>query len=244
MSFVRRFGILILGIVVLAIALGAIALTDYVEVVTPPETTFVFSASADTILIFRTYAMNAALAAGTIMIAIWVGLRGGSKSAGSPRGVLARYWALSLGIITAVGAIFYLQQPVRGEFTILSPDPGPDYFALGLLLRNQVGVCALALGLALVAGWIAWEVRSRQSEPTSFVRRFGILFLGILLAGAGIWGYVAWLPQPSFGWTAYAPRTGATFDPQPNTYFLGLAVVGLVLVAGWVGHRIGRRVAG
>jgi heme/copper-type cytochrome/quinol oxidase subunit 1 len=77
----------------------------------------------------------------------------------------------------------------------------------------------------------------------SFVRRFGILLLGFVFVVAGVGGFIAWFPQPSFGWTAYAPQTGVTFDPQPNTYFLGFAVVGLVLVAGWVGHRIGRRAA-
>jgi hypothetical protein len=77
----------------------------------------------------------------------------------------------------------------------------------------------------------------------SFVRRFGILILGIIFVVVGVGGYVVLFPQPSFGWTAYAPLTGTTYVPHPNTfdYFGGLAVVGLVLVAGWVGHRIGRR---
>jgi heme/copper-type cytochrome/quinol oxidase subunit 1 len=80
----------------------------------------------------------------------------------------------------------------------------------------------------------------------SFVRRFGILILGIVFVVAGVGGLIAWLPRPSFGWIAYAPLTQTTFLPQPNVfdYSLGLAVVGLVLVAGWVGHLIGRRRAG
>jgi heme/copper-type cytochrome/quinol oxidase subunit 1 len=74
----------------------------------------------------------------------------------------------------------------------------------------------------------------------TFVRRFGILVLGVLFVVVGVAGYVAFFPQPSFGWSAYAPLTNVTFTPQANTGFLGLAVIGLVLVAGWVGHRIGR----
>ena len=77
----------------------------------------------------------------------------------------------------------------------------------------------------------------------AFLRRFGILILGILLVAGGIAGFVALYPRPSFGWSAYAPLTNVTFTPQPNTGFLGLAVIGLILVAGWVGHRIGRRQA-
>jgi heme/copper-type cytochrome/quinol oxidase subunit 1 len=77
----------------------------------------------------------------------------------------------------------------------------------------------------------------------SFLRRFGILILGTLFVIGGVVGYVALFPQPSFGWTAYAPLTGETFTPHPYTfdYLGGLALVGLVLVAGWVGHWIGRR---
>jgi heme/copper-type cytochrome/quinol oxidase subunit 1 len=77
----------------------------------------------------------------------------------------------------------------------------------------------------------------------TFVRRFGLLILGIILVVAGVAGFVAFTPRPSFGWSAYAPLTGVTFRPEADTDFLGLAVVGLILVAGWVGHRIGRRSA-
>jgi heme/copper-type cytochrome/quinol oxidase subunit 1 len=77
----------------------------------------------------------------------------------------------------------------------------------------------------------------------SFIRRFGILILGVGLLVVGTGGFLTWFPRPSFGWSAYAPLTGVTFLPQPNVfdYFLGLAVLGLVLIAGWVGHRIGSR---
>jgi heme/copper-type cytochrome/quinol oxidase subunit 1 len=77
----------------------------------------------------------------------------------------------------------------------------------------------------------------------TFVRRFGILILGIVFVATGIVGFVALFPQPSFGWSAYAPLTNVTFTPEVNTDFLGLSVIGLILVAGWVGHRIGRRSA-
>jgi heme/copper-type cytochrome/quinol oxidase subunit 1 len=79
----------------------------------------------------------------------------------------------------------------------------------------------------------------------TFVRRFGILILGILFVVVGVWGDFTLYPQPSFGWSAYAPLSAVTYLPQPNIldYFLGLGVVGLVLIAAWVGHRIGRRAA-
>lgn len=77
----------------------------------------------------------------------------------------------------------------------------------------------------------------------TFVRRFGILILGSLFLAGGAIGYAAFFPRPSFGWTAYAPLTHETFVPHSNTYdyFLGPVALGLVLVAGWVGHRIGSR---
>lgn len=79
----------------------------------------------------------------------------------------------------------------------------------------------------------------------SILRRFGILILGIALLVIGVVFYAVALPQPSFGWTAYAPLTGTTFVPTPSPnlphYALGVIGAGLVLVAGWVGFRLGHR---
>jgi heme/copper-type cytochrome/quinol oxidase subunit 1 len=77
----------------------------------------------------------------------------------------------------------------------------------------------------------------------NFVRAFGILILGVILVAVGIVGYVAFIPGPSFGWSAYAPLTNVTFTPYPNLWFLAVAVIGLILAAGWIGHRMGRRQA-
>ena len=92
----------------------------------------------------------------------------------------------------------------------------------------------------------------------TFVRRFGILILGIVLAVAGIVlelltaqtiniPFTTFLGArpPSFGWTAYAPLTNETFVP-PSPQLPGILAIlslgaGLILVAGWVGFRLGRR---
>jgi heme/copper-type cytochrome/quinol oxidase subunit 1 len=73
---------------------------------------------------------------------------------------------------------------------------------------------------------------------------------GYLLAAIGavllVIGIVIVTTQPvGFGWTAYAPLTDVTFTPPfptPAMWIGGaLAAVGLALLAGWVGFRLGRR---
>ncbi len=77
------------------------------------------------------------------------------------------------------------------------------------------------------------------------MRRFGILALGAILVIAGVAIYVVAFPRPSFGWSAYAPLTATTFLPTPFPnlidYAMAMIVIGLVLVAGWVGFRLGAR---
>jgi heme/copper-type cytochrome/quinol oxidase subunit 1 len=79
----------------------------------------------------------------------------------------------------------------------------------------------------------------------TFARRFGILVLGAILVIAGVAIYAIAFPRPSFGWTAYAPLTSTTFVPtpfpNPIDYAMAMIVIGLVLVAGWVGFRLGAR---
>jgi heme/copper-type cytochrome/quinol oxidase subunit 1 len=73
---------------------------------------------------------------------------------------------------------------------------------------------------------------------------------GYLLAAVGavllVIGIVVVTTQPvGFGWTAYAPLTDVTFTPPfptPAMWIGGaLAAVGLALLAGWVGFRLGQR---
>ncbi|WP_245953702.1 hypothetical protein [Arthrobacter silvisoli] len=71
--------------------------------------------------------------------------------------------------------------------------------------------------------------------------------LGVLAVIVGT--FAAWLggSQP-VGWFAYAPLANETFSP-PGFTFIGpmtqaglvSAVVGLLLLAFWAGHRVGRR---
>jgi heme/copper-type cytochrome/quinol oxidase subunit 1 len=82
------------------------------------------------------------------------------------------------------------------------------------------------------------------------VRRFGIPILGVIFAVAGaIVGLVRLLnPDPvSFGWTAYAPLSSEVYSPSIwDAVWLSVSgeialAVGLVLIAGWIGCRLGRR---
>ena len=77
------------------------------------------------------------------------------------------------------------------------------------------------------------------------MRRFGLLVLGVAVLIGGVVLYAASLPRPSFGWSAYAPRTATTFvvDPGPDLVpaAMGLIAAGLVLIAGWVGFQLGHR---
>jgi heme/copper-type cytochrome/quinol oxidase subunit 1 len=74
-----------------------------------------------------------------------------------------------------------------------------------------------------------------------FVRRFGILIIGILLVISGVVVNRITPPVASFGWTAYAPLTSETYVPGFPRIASVLVVLGLVLIAGWIGFRIGRR---
>jgi uncharacterized protein YjeT (DUF2065 family) len=90
-------------------------------------------------------------------------------------------------------------------------------------------------------------------------RRWGILALGIVFV---LFGLAVFLSRSTltFAWTAHAPVSGLSFYPgspatysmagseahvAPNRYaaFSGQIsiTVGLVLMAGWVGFRLGRR---
>jgi heme/copper-type cytochrome/quinol oxidase subunit 1 len=75
------------------------------------------------------------------------------------------------------------------------------------------------------------------------LRRYGVAAAGAALLAIGI---VLVTTQPmSFGWTAYAPLTDVTVTPPfptPAMWIGGaLAAVGLALLAGWVGVRLGQR---
>jgi len=77
----------------------------------------------------------------------------------------------------------------------------------------------------------------------SALRSYVIGAIGAVLLVIGI---VVVTTQPvGFGWTAYAPLTDVTFSPPfptPAMWLGGIvAGLGLALLAGWVGYRLGRR---
>ena len=77
----------------------------------------------------------------------------------------------------------------------------------------------------------------------SGLRNYAVGGLGAALLVIGV---VVVTTQPiGFGWTAYAPLSDVTFSPQFPTpaMWLGgiMAGLGLALLAGWIGFRLGRR---
>jgi heme/copper-type cytochrome/quinol oxidase subunit 1 len=74
-------------------------------------------------------------------------------------------------------------------------------------------------------------------------RRWGLLVLGLIgmIAGAIL---LTRMPTSS-GWTAYAPLSNTLYVPPfvTGSFVLGalLVLLGLALVAGWVGFALGRR---
>jgi heme/copper-type cytochrome/quinol oxidase subunit 1 len=76
----------------------------------------------------------------------------------------------------------------------------------------------------------------------SVVRRFGVLALGVIVLVVGIVAQVAIVRTASFGWTAYAPLSSVTFTPSVAPILPLIEIgVGAVLIAAWVGYRLGRR---
>lgn len=75
----------------------------------------------------------------------------------------------------------------------------------------------------------------------AFVRRWVVLVVGLAALIVGI--VLLNQSTASFGWFAYAPLSQATFvgmSPYVSPGLL-LTAAGLVLIAGWVGFRMGRR---
>jgi hypothetical protein len=80
----------------------------------------------------------------------------------------------------------------------------------------------------------------------TFVRRYGIFVLGVVVLLLGVWQFVwSMVLQTTFnfGWTAYAPLTSTTFSPVPWSlpFAIALVVVGVALIAGWIAIGVGRR---
>lgn len=75
----------------------------------------------------------------------------------------------------------------------------------------------------------------------ALVKKYGLVVGAVVLFVAGL---VLVMTTPlSFGWSAYAPLSDVTFSPFSPGLIVGwvLVVIGLVLAAGWVGFRLGRR---
>lgn len=77
----------------------------------------------------------------------------------------------------------------------------------------------------------------------SFLRGYWVLVLGVVFLVLGVISDAPFVEATTpFGWTAYAPLTSTTFTPGFAPYGpVVLLALGLILVSGWVGHRLGRR---
>lgn len=85
-----------------------------------------------------------------------------------------------------------------------------------------------------------------ENRDVSILRSYGILAAGLALLAVGVAVLAAnpFLTGASFGWFAYAPLSSETFAPWLGAGILGplaLAALGIALIAGWVGFRLGRR---
>ncbi|HEX4057821.1 MAG TPA: hypothetical protein VHX87_05845 [Galbitalea sp.] len=78
------------------------------------------------------------------------------------------------------------------------------------------------------------------------MRGYWALVLGVIVLALGLVPMITYADPPaSFGWTAYAPLTSATFSPPvAPTLWVCEVVAGVILISGWVGYRIGRRKVG
>lgn len=81
----------------------------------------------------------------------------------------------------------------------------------------------------------------------ALVKRWSVLALGVALVVCGM--VIAGSQPVSFGWFAYAPLSNSSYMPAFSavvampTEAAALLAIGVVLVAAWVGFRLGRRAA-
>lgn len=79
----------------------------------------------------------------------------------------------------------------------------------------------------------------------ALVRRWAVLVLGVILVGVAV--AIAVTQPVSFGWFAYAPLSNSSYVPTLSPVVAmpsgaaAMLIVGLVLIAAWVGFRLGRR---
>ena len=79
----------------------------------------------------------------------------------------------------------------------------------------------------------------------ALVKRWWVLAIGVALVISGM--VIAGSQPVSFGWFAYAPLSNSTYMPAFSpvvampTEAAALLAIGAVLVAAWVGFRLGRR---
>ncbi|WP_245413269.1 hypothetical protein [Arthrobacter celericrescens] len=168
------------------------------------------------------------------------------NNAGSMRKVTAVV-VLLLGLAAVIAgmvtAVIGANQPLDFGFVA----PAPDFFNLAgaaiLGPLTQAGYVIALVGLLVLAMWAG--LRRGARARTNVV----MLLLGLAVVIAGVVTALAGKSQPvSFGWFAYAPLANETFSP-PGIAFLGpmtqaglvTVVVGLLVLAFWAGHRLGKR---
>jgi hypothetical protein len=159
MTFVRRFGILVLGGIFFAGGLVAEVVRAFADSNVTAILVPVHSSVPEVVI----GAISIVLVAiGAIFVAIWIATRVGRSSSQGRRSSITRYLPLVIGIVVVVVGIV-LTDSDRGEY-IMIPEGGVDYFALRFLLVYDTYQFVAVIGIAVIGFWIARLVSRRRSR--------------------------------------------------------------------------------
>lgn len=164
MTFVRRFGVVLLGAVLLISGVAVLAARDVVDAMEPTEG---FEPLNDVGLeIATTLAGEFAFASGILIISVWLGFRLGDRTLWNRTRLVPVFAILVAAIaLSATGAS--LANNDRGDFLVGGPASGIDYRTLAFILEFQFFQVMVVLGAAVVVGTIASIVRSRRRTLAS-----------------------------------------------------------------------------
>jgi hypothetical protein len=175
MTFVRRFGILILGGIVLALGVLQLAWSFVLEAsfqfpwgasVSPTSTSYSPDPYSSLIAIALVI-LGVALAAGAL------GHRAGSRSVGV--GLIRRYAVLAAGFVILAGIFVYgMRSPTATGEVLLGTSgfsgPGPlevVFEPASVIVGNVIGTVLVAAAFGCIAWWIGAQLGRRRSRPAT-----------------------------------------------------------------------------